>query len=55
MQAVKYIKPYKQRGNMILKKIRKIERKDRLTNEDKQNLKTLYEQFNAVFNYVFNN
>ena len=53
MQAVKYIKPYIQRGNMILKKIRKIEDKDSLTIEDRKTLKNLYEQFNAVFNYVF--
>ena len=31
MQAVKYIKPYIQRGKMLLKKIRKIEDKDSLT------------------------
>ena len=55
MQAVKYIKPYIQRGNMLLKKIRKIEDKDSLTIEDRQTLKDLYEQFNAVYNYVFNN
>lgn len=47
-------RPYIQRGNMLLKKIKEIEAKKTTTTEEKRELKHLYKQFNEVFDFVFN-
>ena len=53
MAIPKEKRPYVQRGNKLLKEIKALENKDKLTNEDQRQLKHLYNEFNVIFDYVF--
>lgn len=41
------------RGNKLLKQIRDIECKEKISSEDDRQLKHLYSEFNAIFDSVF--
>lgn len=41
------------RGNKLLKQIKGIECKEKLSSEDDRQLKHLYSEFNAIFDSVF--
>lgn len=46
-------RPYVERGNKLIKRIRELEAEEPQNALNKQKLKNLYDQFNVIFDYVF--
>lgn len=46
-------RPYVERGNNLIKRIRELEAEEPQNALTKQKIKNLYDQFNVVFDYVF--